>query len=114
MKEEFVSEAIEPVKGTSDTVGMSSGEPGLPGRFVWRDKEYVVDKVLEKWQELGPDKGGSGQMYLRKHWFKVKTCSGAVMTLYFERQGRSKRERKMRWWLYTICSSCGGGDIRLR
>ena len=35
-REEFVSEAIQPVVGTTDTAGMARGGPGLPRRFVWR------------------------------------------------------------------------------
>jgi phosphoribosylglycinamide formyltransferase-1 len=102
MDEEFISEAIKPVEGTFDTAGMAIGEPGLPGRFVWRDKEYEVAEVLEKWKESGKCKGGSSEMYLRKHWFKVRCSDGSEMTIYFERQPRSKRQNKNRWWLYTI------------
>ena len=105
MQEEFISESIKPVAGTFDIAGMARGEPGLPGRFVWRDKEYAVAQVLEKWKESGPDKDSSSQMYLRKHWFKIMTEDGLEMTIYFERQGRSKRENKKRWWLYTVASS---------
>ena len=38
MQDEFVSEAIKPVEGTFDTAGMVCGEPGLPGRFLWRGR----------------------------------------------------------------------------
>ncbi len=102
MAEEFVSEAIKPVAGTFDTSGMTRGEPGLPQRFVWRDKEYGVAAVLQVWKEDGACHHGSGEMYLRKHWYKIATVQGPQMTLYFERQARSKRENKARWWLYTV------------
>jgi phosphoribosylglycinamide formyltransferase-1 len=102
MAEEFVSEAIKPVAGTFDPAGMVRGEPGLPRRFVWRDQEYTVATVLGTWKEDGPCKHGSGEMYLRKHWFKILTEQGTQMTIYFERQARSKRQSKTRWWLYTI------------
>lgn len=102
MEEEFVSELIVPVEGTFDTAGMARGEPGLPGRFTWRDKEYAVAQVLEKWKESGPCKSGSMEMYLRKHWFKIRCTDGTEMTIYFERQPKSKRENKTRWWLYTV------------
>ena len=105
MSEEFVSESIEPVAGTSRTAAMSRGEPGLPGRFVWRDKEYTIAEVLKSWKESGPDKGGSSEMYLRKHWYKIKTQDGPEMTIYFERQPRSKKQNKKRWWLYTIANN---------
>ena len=48
MGEEFVSELIRPVAGSFDVGGMARGEPGLPSRFMWRDKEYAVAEVLEK------------------------------------------------------------------
>lgn len=102
MTDEFVSELIRPVKGTFDIAAMARGKPGLPGRFIWREKEYAVDEVLEKWKESGPCKSGSSEMYLRKHWFKIRCTGGEVMTIYFERQPRSKQQSKKRWWLFTI------------
>ena len=102
MEEEFVSEPIKLVAGTFDIVGMTRGEPGLPGRFIWRDKKYAVAEVLEKWKESGCCKSGSSEMYLRKHWFRVRCTNGLEMTIYFERQPRTKVGNKMRWWLYTV------------
>jgi hypothetical protein len=102
MAEEFVCEPIQPVAGTFDPAGMARGEPGLPQRFLWRDTEYTVAAVLAVWKEDGPCKSGSGEMYLRKHWFKILTEQGPRMTIYFERQPRSKRQNKARWWLNTI------------
>jgi len=102
MSEEFISEPLEPVAGTFDTAAMTRGEPGLPERFRWRDEEYAVADVLEVWKETGPCRSGGPEKYLRKHWYKIRTDSGLEMTLYFERQARSKRQDKIRWWLYTI------------
>ena len=102
MSDEFVSERIVPAAGTFDAAPMTRGEPGLPGRFVWREQEYAVAEVLEAWKETGPCKSGGAEQYLRKHWFKVRTDDGIEMTLYFERQARAKRQDKHRWWLYTI------------
>ena len=102
MSEEFVSEAIVPVEGTFDATGMTRGEPGLPSRFVWREQEYAVADVLEVWKETGPCKSGGGEQYLRKHWFRIRTGEGLEMTIYFERQARTKRQGKQRWWLYTV------------
>ena len=101
MKAELVSESITPVSGTTDTGGMARGEPGLPRRFTWRDDDYDVAEVIEVWKESGPCRSGGAEKYLRKHWFKVKTTCGREMTLYFERQPRSKPQSKRRWWLYT-------------
>ncbi len=102
MNEEFVSESIQPVPGTFDTGGMTAGAPGLPERFVWRGNEYTVAEVIDTWKDKSPCKHGSGEQYVRKHWFRIRTTGGEEMKLYFERQARSRRQRKARWWLYTI------------
>ena len=124
MAEQFISEPIIPAAGTSDPAAMSRGEPGLPSAFVWRGKRYEVAETIEAWKESGPCRSGGAERYLRKHWWRIRTGSGLEMTIYFERQPRSKRQNKTRWWLYTaagkekhmsdmtaccglICSDCG-------
>lgn len=102
MQTRFVSEPIEPVEGTLDTSAMARGEPGLPRKFVWRGEEYAVAEVLRQWKQSSPCRHGSGERYVRKHWFEIRTTNGAEMRIYFERQPRSKRRQKMRWWLHTL------------
>ena len=102
MTQQFVSEPIEPVAGTFDTAAMAGGAPGLPGQFIWRDAQYHVDEVLEVWKDSGPCRNGSAERYLRKHWYRIRANDGQIMTIYFDRQARSKRQAKARWWLYTI------------
>ena len=102
MKDEFVSEPIRPVVGTSNAKAMARGEPGFPQQFVWRDKEYALAELLETWKESGPCKSHSREIYLRKHWFRIRTTDNLEMKIYFERQPRTKGQTKNRWWLYTI------------
>ncbi len=104
MPERFVSEPIQPEAGTFDATGMTRGEPGLPKQFTWRDQQYTVAEIIEAWKEDGPCRNGSPEMYLRKHWYRVRTAEGPEMTIYFERQARSKQHNKKRWWLYTVGS----------
>ncbi len=106
--EEFVSERLVPVPGTADTAGMAIGEPGLPGRFTWRDQEYAVIDVLRKWKtsgrcKHGPSKGPT-EMYLRRHWYEIRTDPDMVMTVYCQRQAESSKRAKARWWVYSIRS----------
>jgi len=102
MSEEFISESITPVAGSFKTAAMTQGEPALPSGFVWREQQYTVAEVLKAWKETGPCRSGGGEQYLRKHWYKVRIGDGLHMTIYFERQARSKSRSKARWWLYTI------------
>ncbi len=102
MKERFISECIRPVEGTFMSADVPIGEPALPGKFLWRDTEYEVADVLEKWRETSPCKSGAKENYARKHWFRFTTKCGCEMKVYFERQPRSKSQAKSRWWLFTL------------
>jgi hypothetical protein len=102
--ETFVSEVITPVSGTMDIRRMAIGEPGLPGRFVWRRREVEIVRVLEQWKEHDPAAGGE-ERYLRKHWYRVLTAEGDEMKLYFHRQPKSHRRHARRWYLYTVSRS---------
>jgi len=100
LPEEFISELLTPASHL-DTARMSRGEPGLPESFLWRNQEVRVVEVLKSWKESGPCTHGSGELYLRKHWYQLRMEGGTTWTLYFERKSRSARDRTHRWWLYT-------------
>jgi hypothetical protein len=101
MAEQFISASIQPIGETFDTASMSAGGPGLPRQFQWKLQTIQIARVLKTWKETGPCRHGSGEAYVRKHWFEVLTASGDTMKIYFERLPRS-RKGKNRWWLYTI------------
>ena len=98
----FVSESIAPVfdQGTGTSIGV--GAPVIPSGFIWREKEYRIQSVLETWKESGACKSGSSERYLRKHWYRIRTTDGKEMEIYFERQARSSKQRNKRWWLFTV------------
>jgi phosphoribosylglycinamide formyltransferase-1 len=100
MTRHFISEAITPVE--LDPNAAAVGEPALPRRFAWREAEYEIAEVLETWKESGPCTSGSDEQYLRKHWYRLRTKTGEVMTIYFERKARSSHDRKRRWWLHSL------------
>lgn len=101
MTEEFIGEAIQPVANTIDASRMAAGGPGLPRQFRWRSEIVNIARVLNTWRETGPCHHGSGEQYVRKHWFEVATDSGLTMRIYFERQARSANKKKDRWWLFS-------------
>jgi hypothetical protein len=100
----FVGEPIMPKPGTFDTAAMATGGPGLPRVFTWRDRDYEVASVLQTWRTREPGVGlDRDSMYVRKHWYRIKTKSGEVMTIYFDRKplgGRGKH--KERWFLFAV------------
>ena len=98
----FVSDVITPVKGTFDAIGMATGEPGLPGKFRWRGREFEVEKVLERWKEYGSCTHGSGERYVRKHGFRVAVVNGPILTLFFQRTFGGSGKRAARWWVSRV------------
>jgi hypothetical protein len=97
--EEFVGEALTPTPGTFDASAMARGEAGVPREFTWRGQTHVVAALMSSWKGTGQDRG---ETYLRRHWFRVRTTTGTVMTIYCERQARSAKKPKARWWVYTV------------
>jgi len=79
---------------------MAMGRPGLPQTFSWNGKSFSVLEVLEEWKGAGDCRHGSGERYVRKHWFRVRTTGDLEMKIYFERQGRSSGGS--RWRLYSL------------
>ena len=101
MKQNFVSESIKPVVATAYTKAMVTGGPVLPREFTWRGKVLGIAAVLHTWHETGPCTHGSGESYVRKHWFDVISTSSQRAKIYFERQPRGRKWTK-RWWLFSI------------
>ena len=89
----LISDAIDPVPEALAASG-APGEPGLPMRFLWRGREFAIAEVVEKWRETGGCRHGSGERYVRKHWFHIRTAEGVEMKIYFERQTRSGKGRR--------------------
>ena len=100
MPDVFISEPIAVVGGEFDTAGMARGEPGVPLRFRWREKEYAVAAVLEKWKDHGDCRNGSGERYVRRHYFRIRTTAGEILQLYFQRSVGRGGMPKARWWLH--------------
>jgi hypothetical protein len=99
--ERFIGDPIRPVPGTGDAAMMARGLPGLPRKFTWRGQGVEVAEVIGTRRTLGSCRHGSGEKYVRRHWFMIRTTNGATMTLYCDRQARRGQSAKARWWLFT-------------
>jgi Family of unknown function (DUF6504) len=102
MDGQLISERLTPVTTEVNAHRAGIGAPLLPMKFIWRGCEHAVGEVLETWKETGSCTHGSGERYVRKHWFRIRTARGDEMKIYFERKPRSARQAKQRWWLYTF------------
>jgi hypothetical protein len=101
--DKFISEPIQPNKDSFDTSRMASGEPGMPGEFKWEKNKYNVAEVIETWKSTGKCHSGSDEKYVRRHWFRIRTQTGEVMTIYCSRQpGKRGKKPGTSWVLYSI------------
>lgn len=98
---EFISEPITPSAGTFDVSRMGRGEPGLPEGFTWREESASIVEVVETWKQSSRE-GGVGELYLRRHYYKLRMSDGSVWTVYFVRQAPRSGNRKARWFLYSL------------
>ncbi len=101
MSERFISEALTPGTATFDTGRMAAGEPGLPREFTWRGAVLRIASVQREWRETGPCRHGSGEQYVRKHWYQVEDDQGRVLRIYFARSAKG-RPAKACWQLFSI------------
>ena len=85
----------------ADPIAMSTGAPGLPPAFRWKQETLTIATVIRNWKESGPCRNGGAESYIRKHWFEVEMTDNRHAKLYFERQPRG-RNIAARWWLFTI------------
>jgi phosphoribosylglycinamide formyltransferase-1 len=99
--ERFVGEPLEPVPGTADAEMMSRGSPGLPREFTWRGRRQTVVEVLEAWRTTGACRHGSGEQYVRRHWWRIRAEPAGELTVYCDRQARGRGGAKLRWWVFA-------------
>ena len=100
---EFVSENIVPHPGAFDARAMGRGEPGLPRGFTWRGASYAVVETLAQWKHSTREGGrAQGELYLRRHYYKLRMSDESTWTVYFVRQSPKSGSPKRRWFLYTI------------
>ena len=100
MISQFVSAPIKPDR-SFDTTGMANGEPGLPAKFRWGKRDLVVAEVLERVKEFGDCTHGSGERYVRRHVWRIRTADGQIARIYFQRSFGKSRPGA-RWWLHSF------------
>jgi len=104
--EQFVSEPIQPERGSFSTELMARGLASLPAAFTWRNRRYEIVECVHHEKQSSPEGGAAGgERYLRRQVFVVRLHTGQTATLYVQRQaprGASPRAAKRRWFLYSI------------
>ncbi|NLF38070.1 cytoplasmic protein [bacterium] len=98
---DLVSEQIRPRIDAQPLVPAQAGAPVVPSSFEWRGETHVAVAMLEQWKESSPCSHGSDEIYLRKHWYRLRMKDGGEWVVYFLRQPQRGKRPGARWWLYT-------------
>ncbi len=107
----FISEAITVEFDTPPTIEKT---PPCPERFVWREETYTVAEVISEWQDfrrrgrmsrnMRPTNlaktAQRGSWGVGRFFFRVKTESGQVFDIYYDRAPTSSGDGAGSWVLY--------------
>lgn len=96
-----------------DTSPVREKSPHCPDRFTWRDELFTIAEVLEEWidyrrrgrmaRNMAPAHLASasrlGSWGVGRYYFRVRTSSGRIFELYYDRAPEDVDDRKGNWFL---------------
>ncbi|MGC1380232.1 MAG: DUF6504 family protein [Candidatus Baltobacteraceae bacterium] len=91
----FVSRPLVPT-GDGFVTPASGTEPPVPRAFLWEGRTLEIAEVVRRWRSTKADRG---DVYLKRHWFELRTEAGASLEVYYDREARRGASP---WWLYAI------------
>ena len=107
----FIGEAIVV---QFDEPPLFSKRPGCPDGFVWSGQTYRIVELLSEWSDyrrrgrmatnMRPEHAAAaeqrGSWGVGRTYFRVRTDSGRVFDLYYDRAPGKVGDRKGTWFLY--------------
>lgn len=103
----------EPIEVSFDRPPALTKKSGCPDRFVWAEEEYDVVEKLAEWHDYGrrgrmarnmrPENlaraAKRGSWGVGRDYFRVRTATGRVFELYYDRAPKDAGDRHGRWIL---------------
>ena len=109
----------EPIQVEFDQPPALEKRPGCPDQFAWRGETYRIAELLSEWHDyarrgrmarnMRPTHAAAaarrGSWGVGRDYYRVRTDSGQVFDLYYDRAPRSVDDRKGSWVLYREMSA---------
>ena len=109
----------EPIQAQFDQPPTLEKKPGCPDGFVWREETYRIVELLSEWHDYGrrgrmavnmrPTHAAAaarrGSWGVGRDYYRVRTDSGQVFDLYYDRAPKGADHRKGAWFLYREMSA---------
>ncbi len=104
----------EPIEVEFDEPPVMEKKPPCPDRFIWQEETRAITAVLSEWTDF-ERRGGMarnmrpsnllkttkrGSWGVGRFFFRVRTESGRVFDLYYDRKPKDADDRKGSWILY--------------
>jgi len=104
----------EPIQVTHEEAPVLKKDPECPDQFVWRRQTYQVVEQISAWRDyerrglmarnMAPKHLASasrrGSWGVGRLYYRVRTNTGQVFDVYYDRRPRSVEQRKGQWFLY--------------
>jgi hypothetical protein len=104
----------EPINVEFDLPPEREKTPHCPNRFHWQGKTYAILEMLSQWSDftrrgkmarnMRPAHASvaatRGSLGVGRFFFRVRTDSGQVFDLYYDRAPKDADRRKGEWFLY--------------
>jgi hypothetical protein len=107
----FIHESIDPLFTTPPAL---EKKPGCPDGFIWQDQTYTISKLLSEWHDYKrKDRMGKnmqpqhaaraatrGSWGVGQDYYRIRTTSGRIFEIYYDRAPKSVDDRKGGWFLH--------------
>jgi hypothetical protein len=104
----------EPLEVEFDQAPRFVKKPGCPDRFIWRGQRYQVVELLAEWRDysrrgrssrnMRPERlsraAQHGSWGVGRAYFRVRTGSGQIFDIYYDRAPKGSEQRQGSWFLY--------------
>lgn len=108
----------EPIEAQFDQPPTLEKKPGCPDQFVWQGVTYRIIEKLSEWHDYGrrgrmavnmrPAHAATasrrGSWGVGRDYYRVRTDTGQVFDLYYDRAPKRIGDRKGAWFLYQEMS----------
>ena len=88
--------------------------PSCPSGFVWKDGRHLIIESLSEWTDFtrrgrmaknmrpahAAVAAARGSLNVGRYYFRVRTDSGRVFDIYYDRAMKSVDDRKGEWFVY--------------
>jgi hypothetical protein len=112
----------EPILVEFDLAPAREKSPPCPNRFIWQGETFQIGEMLAEWSDFtrkgraarnmrpshAAAAAGHGSLGVGRFFFRVRTDSGRIFDLYYDRAPKDAAHRKGEWFLYREL-----GDDRL-